>query len=326
MPFEDDSTAEARAPRPRWLRIAGRVLGVALVALSLFYLGINLLRGLEQVPVRSLRPSVGPLVASLGLTVLCVALGGWNWRLLLMALGYQVPLRRCVAIQATSNLAKYVPGYAWQLLGKGYLTRREGVPTAAAAYAVLLEMGVLWLTGVALALVAWPAGLELPVIGVLGRATQLAAAGVAWALVALLPLIARWLGSTGWRWLAPVPRPAALWKALGVQVASWLLFGVAFGCLVGAFQPLKPTDWALSVFSLVASFVVSLVAVFVPAGLGVREGVMAATLGARLAGGLPVVVALLSRVVLTASELAAWALARLWLLLARDKGSITQTG
>lgn len=312
--------------RPRWLRFVGTVLGVALVALSLYYLGNSLANGLRQAPLRGLRPAAGPLIVSSVLTVLCVGLGGWAWRLLLLSLGYPLPLRRCVAVQTSSNLAKYVPGYAWQLLGKGYLTRREGVPTGVVAYALLLELGALLLTGVAVALAVLPAGLALPGVGEIGRGLQAGAALLAWALVALLPLVLKRLGALRWRWIAPLQRPAALWAAQGVLVLSWLLFGIAFGWLVRAFEPLSPGDWALSVFSLVASFLVSLLTLFVPAGLGVRESVMAATLGARLPGGLPVVVALLSRVVLTISELASFGLARLWLLLARDNASITRKG
>ena len=48
--------ADAAAPtplqapaRPRWLRWAGRILGAALVALSVYYLGRSLAEGLRQV-------------------------------------------------------------------------------------------------------------------------------------------------------------------------------------------------------------------------------------------------------------------------------------
>jgi hypothetical protein len=314
--------------RRKGFKIAGRLLGAALVALCLYYLGRRLVEGLQDVPLRSLHAEPWPIVASVALTVLCVGLGGWGWQLVLAALGFPLALERCLAIQTTSNLAKYVPGYAWQLLGKGYLTRREGVPTGVTAYAVLLEMAALLLTGVAVALTAMPSAASLPGIGTLAPGLRAVLACAAWACVALWPLalarLGRWRSCP--RWIASLVRPGMLWGALGVLVLSWLLFGVAFGCLVRAFQPLTPADWRLSLYSLTASFLVSLVTLFVPAGLGVRESVMAATLGARLPGGLPVVVALLSRLALTVSELAAFALSRLWLWLTLHNRSITRKG
>jgi len=325
---DDGSGVPPALRRPRWLRPVAGVLGMALVALSLYYLGNSLANGLRQVPLRSLHPKAGPVIVSFVLTVLCVGLGGWAWRLVLLALGYPLPLRRCVAVQTTSNLAKYVPGYAWQLLGKGYLTCREGVPTGVVAWAVLLEMGALLLTGLAVAASAMPAGLALPGIVTLTTGVQAGVAALCWLGVALLPVALQRVGAAQRRprWIVPLLSRGALWSALGVQVLSWVLFGIAFGCLVRAFQPLSPQDWLLSVFSLVTSFLVSLLALFVPAGLGVRESVMAATLGARLGGGLPVVVAVLSRLALALSELVGFALARLWLLAARDNVSITRKG
>ncbi|NLG27456.1 MAG: hypothetical protein GX557_06070 [Chloroflexi bacterium] len=326
-PVADPTPRPAHA-RPPWLRWVGRILGVVLVALSVYYLGRSLVDGLRQVPLRDLRPQPAPLLLSFALTVVCVGLGGWSWHLVLRALGHPLMLRRCLAIQTTSNLAKYVPGYAWQLVGKGYLTRREGLPTAVVAFAVPLELGALLLSGVAVALVAMPGGLEFPGLGRMPAGAQIAGAGLAWAALALLPVV---LGSLGAhprrpRWVAPIVRPRTLWAALGVLLLSWVLFGLAFGLLARAFQPLRLADYRLAVFSLVSSFLVSLLALFVPAGLGVRESVMAATLGARLPGSLPVVVAVLSRGVLTLAELAGWGLVRLWLALTHDNASITRKG
>jgi hypothetical protein len=323
-----DPTPRPARERPPWLRWAGRILGVVLVALSVYYLGRSLVDSLRQAPLRDLHLQPTPLVLSFALTVVCVGLGGWSWHLVLRALGHPLALRRCLAIQTTSNLAKYVPGYAWQLVGKGYLTQREGLPTTVVAVAVPLEMGALLLSGAAVALAAMPVGLEFPGLGRVPAGAQIAGAALAWGALALLPILLSRLATHPRRprWLAPIVCPRPLWAALGVLLLSWVLFGMAFGLLARAFQPLSLADYRLAVFSLVSSFLVSLLALFVPAGLGVRESVMAATLGARLPGSLPVLVAVLSRGVLTLAELAGWALVRLWLALTRDNASITQKG
>ena len=318
------------ASRPPWLKVVGRILGAAIVAVCLYYLGRRLVDGVRQVPLSTLKPQTWPLMVSLALTIICVGLGGWSWRLVLRAFGHVLSLRSCLIIQTTSNLAKYVPGYAWQLLGKGYLTRREGVPTGVVAYAALLELGLLLLTGVAVSLSVMPSNMALPGIGALSASVRTLLAVAAWLLAAAMPLVLKSVGrwQRRWHWIVPVVQPAALWGSLSALTLSWLLFGVAFGYLARAFQPLTVADWLLSIYALVTSFLVSLIALFVPAGLGVRESIMTATLGDSLPGGLSVVVALLSRLSLTASELVAFVLARLWLSIARhhDNESITRKG
>ena len=95
-----------------------------------------------------------------------------------------------------------------------------------------------------------------------------------------------------------------LWAAALVMTGAWLLYGLALIALARSIHPVLLTDWPLVIGALAASFVVSLVVLFVPAGLGVRESAIAALLGTVLPPGLAVVVAIVSRIVLMLSELA----------------------
>jgi hypothetical protein len=218
-------------------------------------------------------------------------------------------------------------------LGKGYLTRRQGVPKGVVAYAVLAELGSLLLTGVALAAFLVPPHISLPLLGRPSEGARYVLGVAATLLVAVLPLLMGWAGRRAGRarlrWAAPVARLRPLWGALAVTTASWVLFGIAFGLLAHAFHPLDLVDWPRAVFSLVASFLASLLAFFAPAGLGVREAVMTITLETLLPVRLTAIVAVASRLALTVSELLAFAASWLWLALrssarARHNRSITQ--
>ena len=295
-------------------KTVGRIVGLLLAAGSAYYLVRTVWQHLGEIGWSSLHLAPGPLLASLGLTTLCVMAGGWTWQLVLGSLGYVLPLTECLRIHTTSNLAKYIPGYAWQLLGKAYLTRRQEIPTAVVSFGVLLEMGCLLLTGILVALVFMPEEAQLPLVG---SPSAIARIGLASCVVVVLVALSQspriFSGKRRRpKWLVVLQHPTRLWLALLVMAGAWVLFGIAFGCLARALADQGVVDWGLSIYALTASFLVSLAALFVPGGLGVREGIMVYALSSRLPTGRAALVAILSRLVLTASELLAFGLSWLW--------------
>ncbi len=302
--------------RSAWLRRAGSLLAIAVIGASVYYLGRNLATGIGQLELTSLDFPLRPILVSIGTTVVCVAAGGWAWQLVLSSLGHPLPLDVCLGIQTASNLAKYLPGYAWQLLGKAYLTHRERVPKAVIACAMGLEMGCLCLTGLLVVLVFMPSYAALPLLGAVPYWARAGLAAGILLLLVLLPALLRAVGSkatTGWARRLALPRHSLpLWGAMGVMFAAWVLLGLAFGYLVQGFAPLTWADWPLSIYSLAISFLAGLMALFVPSGIGVRESVMAYTLGERVPGGVAVIIAVLSRLVCILGELIAFGLFWLW--------------
>ena len=122
-------------------------------------------------------------------------------------------------------------------------------------------------------------------------------------------------------------RPARVWGGLAVMLVAWVLFGVAFGQIIGTLHPANRGEWPLAIYSLTVSFVVSLLAVFVPGGIGVREGIMTYILSVRLPSGVALAAAVLSLLVLVLSELIAFGAVRAWQVVqGRCKRSITPKG
>jgi uncharacterized membrane protein YbhN (UPF0104 family) len=284
----------------RWLRLL--VQGAVLV-LCLAYLGVNLQNAGGQ--LEGLRIDTGRLAASLTLTTLAVYLGALGWWFTLRAMSQPAGLLPSLRVHLRSNLAKYVPGYAWQLVGKAFLSRGMGLSGRAIGLAMASELALLVLTGLALSagslpgeiLQRWPWGarLGLGTVRVAGLAVL-----VILPLASGLFLVRRWLNRSGPRLL-----PGALVLAAIAILAGWLLFGYAFWLIGAALQPLPVSALPLFTFTLAASFLLGLAILVVPGSLGVRESIMVFLLSAaHLPPALAVVIAALSRVVVTLSELA----------------------
>ncbi|NLG51048.1 MAG: hypothetical protein GX552_13155, partial [Chloroflexi bacterium] len=241
-----------------------------MIAGAVYYLVQTVRLGIEQVDWRSLDLSPGPVVIALLLTTASSVIGGWTWQLVLKGFDYPVPLRECLRIQTTSNLTKYLPGYAWQLLGKAYLTRKEQVPAMVVTLALVLELGLLLLTGALVGFACMPSGAALPLIGPLSSWLQgVVVAALALGII-LLPVLLRVVGnsrlSSRFPWLVCPQRPSAIWAAAAIMAAAWVILGVGLDLLIVALDAPLVGGVRLGIYSLPLSVVVGLLAPFVPSG------------------------------------------------------------
>jgi len=296
-----------RTGKHKGLRLLKLILGTAIVGLSLYYLGTNIARGMAGLGDFQWQVSWPDLLLSFALTLLCVILGGTVWNLVLRSLGHGLGLRASMRVHLQANVTKYVPGFAWQILGKAYLTRRQGVPTQIVGVAIGLEFGLLVLTGVFLAALLIPASyLKLPWVPSYAPALRLVVALIMALIIVGLPWLAQaWTAfarERKWsRWEMEV-QPKAIWSASGLLIAAWLLLGLAFHLLVTAVYPVGWQALPISVFALIVSFLISLAVIFIPNGIGVRESLMAYLLGAIVPPGPASMIAILARLILIICE------------------------
>ena len=148
---------------PRWLRTVAAPL---VMLLCFFYLGRTLWLGAQQVDWSQVTVRPGPLILSAALFALATLIGGLCWSLLLEGLGQHASLRANLKTHLRANVAKYLPGYAWQILGKAYLCKVQGLPMGPVAVGIGLEFVTVILTGAWVGLVTAPsAWLELLGVG-----------------------------------------------------------------------------------------------------------------------------------------------------------------
>jgi len=248
----------------------------------------------------------GPLVLGslIVLGTLTVLVGAWT-----------ASLRWCAALITaldaakvwfTANLARFLPGGVWQFASLALMASRYGVSTAAATATVLLEQIVLLITGLAVVAVFTPA--------VLHAAWWQGALVVAIILGIVILALPRPGGRLG-RWLERyVPSLKQVWSQLGARhlllfivilIVPWLMYGTAFRLLAIGLLGSVAGSWGFYIAAFTGSYLAGVIAVFAPAGLFVREAALIGVLTPVIGGGDAAILAVASRIWLTALEIVA---------------------
>ncbi len=256
----------------------------------------------------------------------------WFWQRVLQTLGAEPPFSLTLRAYYCGHLGKYVPGKAAALVIRSAMLKRAGVPVSVSAISATLEtLGVM---GVGLAIALALAPFTLPAAGWQRspqwlsplREQQWLGPG----LVAVSVLIVVPLASIGLVKFAA--RQAAALKADSEKVAApilesrfgdiaklllvgtvafvptWLLHGLSLGCVLHAIGAADVTDssqWLLWVGAIGAGNSLGFFVLFAPGGLGVREGILIATLEPVVGGPAAVATAALLRLVWLAAEVVA---------------------
>lgn len=234
------------------------------------------------------------------------------WRRWVILLGTPISSRAAFRMFYLSNLAKYLPGGVWNLVGRVALCSREGYPAATISVSILLEMGCQVCGTTLIALPTLPA---LSGRGTLASPWLLATLAIAMVL-GLHPSVSNFvLGIAGRVFRREMPKITVgylkILGMLGLYTLNWILLAVAFATLAAAISP-DPLDRD-HVLILIGAFAVSwnagVLAFFLPAGLGVREAGLLMLMGASFAPGFPATLALVARLWILVGEIAPFAIA-----------------
>ena len=223
-----------------------------------------------------------------------------SWRRILAGWGQHIAFGPAARTWSVANLGRYVPGKVWSVAGLVVLAQRAGVaPGPAAASAFVVQAVTL---GSAVAVVAAVAPGSAPPL-------RLALAGLA-ALATILVLVWRptalWLGRLV-NAIAPLEplAPSAVLAGTVLTVLSWGTYGAALWMLARGLIPDAPLPLTTAIGAFTLGYILGLLALFAPGGVGVRELVLVGLLAPSLGSGGAVAVSLASRVLLTLTEAAA---------------------
>lgn len=225
------------------------------------------------------------------------------WRVLLADLGTQLPIHSSARIFFLAQLGKYVPGSVWPLLAQVELSRDLGVPRRRSGVVGIVAMVVSVLAGLLVAATTlplfspnvtqhyWWVFLFVPVLlaGLHPRTFN--------AVLARLFRLARReppdTGLTGRGVLRSI-----LWS-----VAGWITYGLQLWLLVRDLGATDAKSVPLAIGSFALAWVVGFVVVVAPAGAGAREAALVVGLSPILKPGAALLVALISRLLLTVADL-----------------------
>ena len=287
-------------PPPRWRRVL-RVLWLGLVVVVVA--GVLVDRWDEVAgSLADARP--GWLVVSALLALAGVGASGAMWRTLLAGLGSPLPLAAGARVFFVGQLGKYLPGSIWPLLAQTELARDHSVPARASFAAVALFMWTHLLTGAAVAavglsasgVVPWPVALlALPAVALLAPRLLSAVLSGGLRMVRREPL-------------AATPGGRAMTAAGAWALLMWGCYGLHLMVAATAIGAGAPAALAAGTFA--AAWCAGFLFVIAPAGVGVREAVMAGLLLPAMPAGPALAATLVSRLFVTVADVA-WGLAGL---------------
>lgn len=251
------------------------------------------------------------------------ALGAEAWRRLVVALGGELGYRGAFHTLYYANVAKYLPGSVWSLVGRVVLCRRLGVSSLVASAALLMDAVCQVVGGVIVGLAALP---TFAAGGPLGERAALVpvVAAVAALVGGMHPAVLNLALATAERLLARLGRPRALPRVpyrYGFVLAmllfytfNWAVLGLGFALLGQALSPAPLATGQLLMLAgaFTIAWNVGVFALFAPAGLGVREAAIAVLLAAAFPAGWPALLALAARVWIVLGEALAFGAAACW--------------
>jgi uncharacterized membrane protein YbhN (UPF0104 family) len=291
--------------RSRWIRLAQALLGLSIVVFAARTLIVNGEQLRSQPLGWQLRP--GWLALSLGLTWAMYFLLVLAWRSILRSWGQDLDLWSAARIWTVSSLGKYIPGKVWAVAGMALLSQRAGVaPWAATGSAIIMQVLAIG-TGAAVAGLAGVQALEAAKPGIqVGLVLLVAGSLFSIGLLLWPPLLARLL-----RLAAPEtaggrqPTAGSLLVGIAANTAAWLGYGLALSFLARGLVPHAHLDLRLAIAAFTASYLAGFLALLVPGGIGVREGLFILMLQEPLGVATATSLAVGSRLLLTVAELGA---------------------
>ena len=289
----------AAATRPRLLRqvltIAFVTVGVAAAVVVIWLRRDDVGEALSKLSVLA---AVGSFVAGTAASYATML----AWRALLADFGTPLPLTAAGRVFFLGQLGKYLPGSIWPVMAQMELGREYGVRRAnsGAAATLMLVLAAVTGTGVAAAI------LPLASDGLLAEYRWVALAAVA-LLAFLHPQVQQWLAALAGRLIRrglALPRSSARGMAIAGlwMMAAWALFGLHLHLLVASTCSCD-TSPLLNIGIFALAWVSGFLFVIAPAGAGVREGVLVLGLASVLDPAAALLVALISRVLLTVTDL-----------------------
>ena len=217
------------------------------------------------------------------------------WRELLADLGSRISISEAWRIYFIGGLSKYVPGSIWPMLAQAELGADRGIPRSRSALSVVLCYSVMTCTGLAVGAATLPfanAGSEAQYFWILLLIPIGAASLSPPVLNRLLRFVLRvtrqpaGLASVSYKGLA---------RTLVWAIGAWATNGLMIYVLMRHLSGERQGTLLVSVAAYSLSWSIGFLAVFAPAGAGVREAVMVAVLHTQTTTAIALTVALVSR-------------------------------
>ena len=270
-----------------------RLIRYALVTAALVYVGREVVRRGPE--LTALPMHAGWLLLSVAAFALALfgQVQAWRWNL--ARLGADVSYPALFRLYYAANLARYIPGKVWSLLGMVSGGIRLGIDSTRMTTTVVVGLASSLVSGL------WVGVIALWVRGTL-EFTHLWLAPLPLAALLLIwpPLFHRWAGWVLRRWRPGLPAPRVSRVLVVRSLLHYALVWCAYGAAVAALARGVGEDALLLYFaSFPLAYLSGYATLLAPGGWGVREGALIALAGGGVAA---LAVAIWQRLILTLFE------------------------
>lgn len=310
----------------------GKVLNairVLVLILILLAVAVALWRNWHEVSGELDKASAGALTEAFVLALLSPIFALLGWRALLSDLGSRLHHAEAASVFFVGQLGKYLPGSVWTVVAQTDMAARLHVPRRRTVVVSLVQLLASVLCGALVGLPTVPLvldrlGVDVPV--------WVFVAAACLALLVMLPPVLNRVIAFALRLLRREPLERAftartLLIALWWFVAGWGVMGLAVWVLTDALGPARgSTSHALvvSVSGFALAGVIGMVGFLVPAGVGIRDGLLILVLVTVLPVPTATAVVILSRFLTVVTDVlvaaAGWIWGRQHHLLGADPG------
>src|SRR5687767_2781403 len=138
-----------------WVR---RLIGVAITVAIFAWIFKPIVREWDAVGARVATIRWSRFILASGMFALFLfAFRAMAWRRILIGFGHRLPVAAAVRIWSSSELARYLPGVIWQVVGRAYLVKPYGVRGSVCSASQVLELAIFLLANllVAIACLVW---------------------------------------------------------------------------------------------------------------------------------------------------------------------------
>jgi uncharacterized membrane protein YbhN (UPF0104 family) len=288
--------------RDRLLQVGRIVFAVALIGI----LALAAADNVDKLRHVNLQLQPGWAIAAIPFTFLGGLALPLAWRHVLFAYGVALDRATAVRVWCVSQASRYIPTGVAMVASRLVLSSQVGVPRSLAGASLGIELGLILVWGGVY--ISWLPSYLLP-----APLRVLLAVGAVVVLLAL-PWLLRIVGRFLPRFPAIAPsalRVRHLYEAIGLYGANDLVRCIGLTLVTASLHTIDASDLFRVTAAVNLGFVVGMVGI-TPAGLGVREGVVAALLAHRFGLGTAAAMAVAYRAWDFVFELIWLAIAMMW--------------
>ncbi len=303
-----------KALRSKWDKRKIHLLKKAcafLVIIGIFYLlGKNLYQNFAEISQYRWSIKYELLILSFLCLVVNLSIASYAWKKILSFFRASPPFDQTFKIMFVSGMGKYIPGKVWQYLGQIYLGQKVGLPKSVTFFSMVLLFIAYNLAGILLFLFSlffWQRFSPFLIFSLL----------FIFVLISLVIFYPPVLNKVLKILMQLFKKEALIVKAgfdhvvkiLLILIVDWIIFGIGVYFLVNSFYSIDFNQTVILCGIFAISVISGILSFFVPAGLGVREGVQSYLLSLFIPVSMAILISLVMRVWIVLGELVCFLIA-----------------